>query len=385
MRVSRRVSDRPDVHGPEGKRKVLSMARTAIGGLLPALQHTSNPVLHSTSWLPCRLDRELNASDADLLHLHWVQGDMLSIEAIGRLRKPVVWTLHDCWAFCGSEHYPQNAHDCRYQLGYRPSNRPPEHGGLDLDRWCWERKRRHWRRPLQLVCPSRWLASCVEKSALLGDWPVQVIPNPLPSEIYRPWPQTLARKLFGLPAEGTLLLFGAIGGSRDPRKGWDLLEAALRDLVQSHSQLKAVVFGQSEPNDPPRLGLPVHYMGALHDDQALALLYSAADVMVVPSLMEAFGQTASEAQSCGVPVVAFNATGLPDVVEHRRTGYLANPYDPAELAHGIRWVLDNSERRQALGRQARQRAERLWNTGRIAGLYAELYREVLSSAPNPSR
>jgi len=384
VRVSRKQSDQPSIHGPKGKRAALPLARSAIGDLLQALQRTPNPVLHSPSWLPCRLDRELNASDADLLHLHWVQGEMLSIEAIGRLRKPLVWTLHDCWAFSGSEHYPSGPGDLRYQQGYHRQNRPPGHGGVDLDRWCWQRKHRNWRRPIQLVCPSRWLACCGQSSALLGHWPVRVIPYPLPTNLYRPWPQALARKLFGLPEEGPLLLFGALGGSRDPRKGWDLLEAALRQLASTLPGLQAVVFGQSQPADPPRLGLPLHYVGALHDDQSLALLYAAADVMVVPSRMDNLPQTATEAQSCGVPVVAFNATGLPDVVDHQHTGYLAEPYDPADLAHGIRWVLENPERQAALGRQARQRAEHLWNPGRITGLYAELYREVLNGLSTPS-
>jgi len=292
----------------------------------------------------------------------------------------VVWTLHDCWAFSGSEHYPQDADDCRYQQGYGTGNRPPGHCGLDLDRWCWQRKRRNWRRPLQLVSPSRWLASCVEHSALLGHWPVQVIPNPLPTEIFRPWPQPLARQLFGLPAKGPLLLFGAIGGSRDPRKGWDLLEPALRQLAQTHPQLQAVVFGQSQPADPPRLGLPLHYIGNLHDDQSLALLYSAANVMVVPSRMDNLPQTATEAQSCGVPVVAFNATGLPDVVQHQCTGYLAAPFDSADLAAGISWVLDDPGRQAALAHEAHRRAHKLWNPCRIACLYSDLYQEVLNQA-----
>lgn len=380
MRVNRKQRDQPTIHGPIGKRKALPLVRSALGDLLPPLQRTSNPVLHSPSWLPCRLDWELNASDADLLHLHWVQGEMLSIEAIGLLRKPLVWTLHDCWAFCGSEHYPAGPDDCRYRQGYLPSNRPPGHRGLDLDRWCWQRKRRHWRRPFQIVCPSHWLASCVQRSALLAHWPVQVIPYPLPTSVYQPWPQALARQLFGLPVEGPLLLFGAIGGSRDPRKGWDLLEAALRQLAQSHPQLQAVVFGQSQPADAPRLGMPVHYMGSLQDDQSLALLYSAADVMVVPSRMDNLPQTATEAQSCGVPVVGFNTSGLPDAVEHQRTGYLANAFDPADLAAGIGWVLEDSERRKFLGRQARMRAEELWNPHRIALIYTALYERVLTTA-----
>lgn len=378
MRVSRKHGDESSIHGSKGKKAALPIARSALGDLLPALQRTSNPVLHSPSWLPCRLDRELNASDADLLHLHWVQGEMLSIEAIGRLRKPMVWTLHDCWAFSGSEHYPNGPDDLRYRQGYHRHNRPPSHGGLDLDRWCWQRKRRRWRRPIQLVCPSRWLAGCVQRSALLAHWPLRVIPYPLPTNVYRPWPQALARKLFGLPETGPLLLFGAIGGSRDPRKGWDLLEAALRQLAPTLPGLQAVVFGQSEPPDPPRLGLPVHYVGPVHDDQSLALLYSAADVMVVPSRMDNLPQTATEAQSCGVPVVAFNATGLPDAVEHQRTGYLATPYDPADLAHGIGWVLEEPERHRHLAATARQRAVDLWTPKRIAGDYANLYREVLA-------
>lgn len=378
MRVSRRLADHPSIQGPQGRKAGLSMARATLGGQLSALQRSPNRILHSPSWLPCRLDRELNASDADLLHLHWLQGEMISIEAIGRLRKPLVWTLHDCWAFSGSEHYPNGLEDLRYQEGYHHHNRPPGHHGLDLDRWCWKRKRQHWRSPMQLVCPSRWLAGCVQRSELLGDWPVRVIPYPLPTAVYRPWPRALARQLFGLPVEGKLLLFGALDGSRDLRKGWDLLEAALSKLAHTVPGLQAVVFGQSEPTEPPRLGLSIHYVGALHDDQALAMLYSAADVMVVPSRLDNLPQTALEAQSCGVSVVAFNATGLPDVVEHERTGYLADPYDPADLAHGIGWVLESSERRQRLADAARQRALSLWTPRRIAGAYADLYQEVVA-------
>jgi glycosyltransferase involved in cell wall biosynthesis len=128
-----------------------------------------------------------------------------------------------------------------------------------------------------------------------------------------------------------------------------------------------VVFGQSQPADPPRLGLPLHYEGSLHDDQSLALLYSASDVMVVPSRMDNLPQT---------------ATGLPDVVEQQRTGYLASAFDPADLAAGIGWLLKDSERRECISRQARGRADELWNPHRIAPLYAALYEKVLAAAPS---
>lgn len=379
LRVAQSKSGLSSVHGPvSGLALGWSMARLACGASLQRLQLSSNPVRHSCSWLPCRLDRALNVSPADLLHLHWVQEDMLSIEAIGRLRKPCVWTLHDTWAFCGSEHYPRSLEDQRFAQGYLPSNRSSDDRGVDLDRWCWQRKRRAWRCPIQLIAPSSWMADCVRRSALMHDWPLQVIPNALPVNTYRPWPRLLARQLFGLPQEAQLVLFGAVGGAEDPRKGWDLLAAALLQLVGRFPGLQAVVCGQAEPSDPPRLGLPVHYMGRLHDDQSLAMLYSAADVVVVPSRLDNLPQMATEAQSCGVPVVAFNCGGLPDVVQHQQTGYLARPFDTADLAQGIAWVLESAERQAQLGQAARQRAVQLWSPAVVVRQHRDLYEAVLA-------
>ena len=120
--------------------------------------------------LPSGLDRELNAKGADLLHLHWLQDEFLSVEAIGRLRGPVVWTLHDTWPFCGSEHYPLDAQDQRFALGYSRGSRSRLDRGLDLDRWTWLRKGKAWRSllpRLQLIAPSRWMAEQASRSALL--------------------------------------------------------------------------------------------------------------------------------------------------------------------------------------------------------------------------
>lgn len=379
LRVAQKKSGCPSVQGPTSViGRAWSLARIALGTSLQPLQHSSNPVRHSASWLPCRLDQTLNASAVDMLHLHWVQEDFLSIEAIGRLRKPVVWTLHDTWAFCGSEHYPKSIKDVRFVKGYQPENRDPAERGLDLDRWCWHRKRRSWRRPIQLICPSAWMADCVGRSALMHDWPVCIIPNALPICTYRPWPRLMARQLFGLPVDAPLVLFGALAGSQDKRKGWDLLEAALKRLASNHDGIQAVVCGETEPANPPRLGMPIHYVGRLHDDQSLALLFSACDVVVVPSRLDNLPQMGTEAQSCGVPVVAFACGGLPDVVQHKQTGYLASPFDPQDLAHGIAWVLDSPERKARLADAAQRRAHQQWSPEVVARQHRDLYDAVLN-------
>ena len=104
--------------------------------------------------------------------------------------------------------------------------------------------------------------------------------------------------------------------------------------------------------------------------------------MIVPSRQEAFGQTASEAHACGTPVVAFRTSGLCDIVEDRITGALAEPFDPESLASAIQWVLEDPIRCRALGAAARARAERLWDPQRIAGLYADVYRQALLTRPH---
>lgn len=338
------------------------------------LQQTGNLVTHSPSVLPSGRVQAFNSSDADVLHLHWVQGEMLSIEDIGRLRKPVVWTLHDMWAFCGAEHYTD---DYRWRQGYRSDNRPAYERGFDLNRWTWQRKLRHWKRPMQIVAPSQWIADCVRESALMGDWPVTVVPNCVDTDRWKPVDQCLARTLLGLPADTPLLAFGAMGGGGDPRKGFDLLACALDHLRGEIHGLELVVFGQLAPLNPPDLGFPVHYFGHLYDDVSMRLLYSAADALVVPSRQDNLPNTAVEAQACGVPVVSFSIGGLPDIVDHERTGYLARAYSSEDLASGINWVLNKSERLVIRG-QARSSALEKFTYSRVAKLYNDVYLKSLS-------
>lgn len=369
--VDKATSDDWTVQAPTNEvRRIFSRVRPRLGGLPTHLLRTGNPILHSPSILPSGRAKSLNAGDADILHMHWVQGEMLSISEIGQLRKPVVWTLHDMWAFCGAEHYTE---DYRWREGYRKNNRPSYESGFDLNRWTWQRKRKYWLRPIHIVTPSNWLAKCVRESALMQDWPLSVIPNPIDTERWNPIEQALARKLLGLPKDIPLVLFGAMGGDRDPRKGFDLLKVALKSLYNETPELQLVVFGQSQPRAAPDLRFPIHYAGHLHDDLTLRVLYSAATVMVVPSRQEVFGQTASEAHACGTPVVGFDACGLPDIVVHEKTGYLARAFDAEDLAKGIHWVVSNFQRRNQLGKNARAHAVTRFESKVIARKYIETY------------
>ena len=358
------------VHGPQTIfAKALKRIRAPMVAPIRRALNTTNLALHSPAVLRSSLVKRINKSDADLVHLHWVQGEMLSVADIGRIDKPIVWTLHDMWAFCGAEHYTQ---DLRWRDGYHRNNRPSYESGFDLNRWTWERKRRHWQKPFNIVGDSNWLTKSAAQSALLKDMPNRFIYYPLDTEKWKPMSTCAARELLGLPMDVPLLGFGAMGGGRDPRKGFDLLLKALEHLRGEIDGLELVIFGQLAPRSPPDIGFRLHYSGHLHDDLSLRVLYNAVDALVVPSRQEAFGQTASEAHACGTPVVAFDIGGLPDTVMHKKSGYLARALDTDDLASGIKWVLANSQDRR-LGVEARNIAKARFSPCRIAAQYLDVY------------
>lgn len=364
MLVGQKNSDLPTVDVNNSKLgRLKKLAKQEISRRITSWQRASGT--HSLGLFASGLVNKVNSSDVDLVNLHWVGGEFLSVEDIGKFKKPVVWTLHDMWAFCGAEHYAQ---DDSWQDGY--ANRKP----WDLDKWVWQRKRKSWTRPISMITPSAWLADCVTASKLMSGWQVHTIPYPLDTVIFQPRDRVFCRNLLGLPPDKKLILFGAIGGTKDQRKGWDLLEPALGKLSASIDHVAGVIFGQSEPLHPPNLGLPLYWMGYLQDEITLSLLYSAVDVMVVPSRQDNLPQTSTESQTCGCPVVAFNVGGLPSAVKHRQTGYLAQPFDVDDLAHGIGWVL--GEHWQELSTRARTRAVSLWSPDRVAEQYLAVYERV---------
>jgi glycosyltransferase involved in cell wall biosynthesis len=320
----------------------------------------------------------VNALGPDVINLHYVAEGFVPIRALEAFAKPIVWTLHDSWAFTGGCHLPGDCTRYRESCGACPilgSGR-----SADLSRLIWRTKEASWRDlDMTIVTDSTWLAGCVRESSLFKGRRVEAINPGLSLTRFRPIDRSTARSLLSLPTDRRLILFGAMHGTSDPNKGFQFLQPAIQALSRTDWQIRAelVVFGSSAPRTPPALGMKTHYVGRLHDDVSLSLLYSAADVMVVPSVRESFGQTASEAMACGTPVVAFGATGLLDILDHQRNGYLATPYDPEDLARGIAWVLSRDEEgSRALSRSARAKAESAFSIQDMARKYLDLFRDI---------
>lgn len=344
--------------------------------------HTENPIVHSFGQVSAGVVAELNQSSADVLNLHWIP-KLLSIEDIGQLRKPIVWTLHDMWPFCGGEHYTPDDLNARFKHGYLPSNRPATERGPDLNRQTWEAKRVAWQsQRFAFVCPSNWMANCVRQSALFCDAPVtiHVVPNPLDTDqLWRPIDKKFARRQLGLEPSRQYVLAGSAGGM-SKNKGEDLLPEVMRHLqAQSNEAVELIVFGRYSPASHEHWGCKVHWMGPVHDDAVMATIYSAADVMIVPSRQDNLPNTAVEAMACGTPVAAFNLGGLPDIIDHRRTGWLAKPEDVLDLSQGVAWSLNDKTRLQVLSVAARDSAVKKFSPKEVVKQYVAVYAAAIVS------
>ena len=387
MLVQKKESNEPEIITPYSSKmkKIIPILRPYVNSIVQKLQHTENPILHSSNVLPSGLHKMINSSDADIVHLHWINGEMISIKEIAKIKKPIVWTLHDMWVFSGAEHCDDLENSGRFKGGYTKENRPETYSKLDIDRWTWLRKKKHWQNiKFNFVTPSTWLANCLSESKLFKGQQATVIPNGLDTTVFKPTDKRIAREILNLPVSKKIVLYGAMGAESNPIKGYQKLTEAKKILYKNKDiqDVYFLVFGNDYRKTEQTEGFTTQYLGGIDDNITLSLVYSAADVMVVPSLMEAFGQTASEAMACGTPVVAFNATGLKDIVDHKKNGYLAEPYDSEDLARGIKWILENEKREKELGINARNKVENDFNIEKVSKQYISLYRKILGFRKN---
>ena len=379
MLVQGKYSGDRTVIGSESKlSKGMALVKPVVDALPFAPFRTPKASSYSTQWLPDRLLPQINSIAPDVINLHWIKGGFLQIETIAKLRQPVVWTLHDMWAMTGGCHYTQGCTRYTRACGACPQLNSTKE--WDLTRWVWQRKAKAWKnQKITIVTPSKWLAKCASESSLFKNSRIEVIPNGIDLERYQPVDKKLARKLLQLPEDKKIVLFGAIGATSLPRKGFSLLLSTLQKLSQTSSQsqeIELVVFGSFEPLDPPNFGFNTRYLGKLNDDVSLNLLYAAADVFVAPSLQDNFPNTILEAFACGTPCAAFNIGGIPDAVDHRKNGYLAQAFDTDELASGINWILEDRDRHETLSRQARTKVEQNFTLEIQAAKYLRVFQSL---------
>lgn len=319
---------------------------------------------------------------ADILHLHWINQGFLSLNNIRQLAdlgKPIVWTLHDMWGFTGGCHYSRGCTRYEQSCGNCPCLRWP--GPRDLSNRIWRAKKRLLPASIQYVTCSRWLATIAQGSGLLHNAAVEAIPNPIDTELFKPGTRAAIaafRQLHSIAPNGRVILFVAMKIS-EQRKGFHHLQNALH-LVKKRmpdAPITVMVLGNAEEGIREALPYPVHLLGMIRDQAALAAAYAAADLFVIPSLEDNLPNTVMEAIACGTPVAGFRTGGIPEMAEHLQHGFIAPPGDEQQLADGIEYILQLPENEYAgMRSKARQKALNAYAEPVIAARYFDLYRQV---------
>ena len=350
-----------------------------------ALFKSSEPGLHSVAAARSGLPRELANRRTNIAHLHWIGDSTVSIEEVQKIPFPVVWTAHDMWLINGAEHYSTGT---RKIEGYKKTNRPGGEKGPDINRWTWERKRKNWKDQFTVVSPSRWLAREIEQSPLSENWDVSVIPYPINADFWRPAPKSQARKILGVAEDALLLLFGAEKGLRADQKGGDHIEKIIAGLSSQFGRSRPLVvgvFGRGDNSLKTSLA-EIRDFSYIDDDQMLVLMYSAADLTVVPSKIDNAPLTISESMACGTPVAAYDHYGPAELIAHGKTGILSDPLLPIELGKNIgRHLSENKSVLKSYGEQARAFVERELNYKKIGTSYIETYEYTLNGSQNRVR
>lgn len=310
--------------------------------LLPETQASMG--LFSSARFGFDISKHKSIKHADVIYIHWINHCFLSLRDMEKLcqtGKQIVIYMHDMWHATGGCHhsfdcirYTENCDNCPFFATKNDIATKQLQHKIDLFTKYPNAK---------IIAPSSWLTECVKNSTVFKAHHIYTIPNPIDTTLFKPDDKQASRRALSLPLDKKIICFGADAGTSNPYKGWSFLLDALHKIQQSKEDIEILVFG-SEPNTQIENSLPykAHFTGKITDTQKLLDTYNAADVFISPSLADNFPNVIVEAMACGVPVVGFNVGGIPDLIEHKVTGYLAKYKDVNDLAQGIDFLISTN-------------------------------------------
>ena len=362
-------------------RKISTFANNLFHPILKRLPNpfrfqSTNAILHTTN-LKSETDiKWINNSDFDIINLHWISG-AISIKDISKIIKPIVWTMHDSWPCCGAEHHPNILEaDTRWKEGYYKNNKPKTTKGVDLCRKVWNKKKKYLgNKKITFIAPSKWEYEVLKSSSLFGHCECKLIPNIINHSVFCPKDKKSIRNIFNIPNDKIILGFGAAYDIDNPKsmKGSYYLLDALQNL-KNQDRYFIIIFGPASDAFTNKIQIPFFASGFISNPIILASLYNACDCVINPSLIENLPTTCLESICCGVPVVAFDVGGTSDIVVHKQTGYLANPYKSEQIAEGIEWCIQKKEK---LYNNCIEKSLTDFNTEKTVDAIINVYKEML--------
>jgi glycosyltransferase involved in cell wall biosynthesis len=326
--------------------------------------------IQSCSLFQTNFYKFINSSSYDIINLHWICAETMSIEDIGKVKKPIVWTLHDMWPFTKTEHFTFN-NDWKTIIDKKKNNI-----SSFIQKIVLRRKLLNWKKKnFYIVGVSDWISNCAKKSLLFRNNKIVTIGNTLDFNFWKPIDKVSCKKYFNIPFNVKVFGHGSLGKSNQLLKGRDLLEKALE--ISNFKKTKAVILNFGDTNLNLNSEIKVINLGKLMSDKDILFFYNSLDFFINSSRLESFGQTALEANSCGVPVLCFNTSGLKDIIKNKKNGLCIENFNINKFAKGLNFFLNiNKSDYKKMSNFSRKHVLKKFSYNAISKKYMNLYSEI---------
>jgi glycosyltransferase involved in cell wall biosynthesis len=276
----------------------------------------------------------INKLDIDILHMHWINNELISIEEISKIKKPIIWTFHDMWPMCGTEHYSAYK---RYIYGYSSKNK--NFLGFDFEKYIWNKKKKFFKKNITIVTPSLWLKKKVLSSYIFKNKKTYLIRNPINTKLWIPNLRIIKKK------ETIKLLFCGTYFISDSRKGFYSLINNLNEHSSGYN-FELYTIGDKLP---PGLNnnFIIKELSYTDNEKKLISHFSKCDALLLPSISDNFPNVGIEALSVGIPVISLKNNGIKEVIKNKRNGLLLSSFNKKNLKNALDWVKKNRYKKYA--------------------------------------
>lgn len=320
--------------------------------------------------------------EADVIHLHWINQGMLSarnLKKILRSGKRIVWTMHDQWCSTGICHSTGDCNKFQTHCAECPVLQTSKK--KDLAWRTFEKKKELFAaRNITFVTCSQWLKRIASSGALFEHQHVIDIPNPIDTEVFTPLDKTVCRQALNLPLDKRLILVGAVNVT-DYRKGIEYMVKSINRLLEAAEfaqNTEVVCMGNGAASLQALLHCKVHPLHYIKEEAVLRQVYSAADIFFTPSLFENLPNMIMEAMACGTPCIGFNVGGIPEMIDHKKNGYVAEYKSTEDLVRGLKTLLAlPQDTYRQYSENARKKVMDCYSEEAVAQRYQEAYRMAI--------
>ena len=333
--------------------------------------NNTNPLI-SLNIMPSNWSNKINKNNYDLVNFHWIGNETISLNDIAKIKKKIIFTLHDCWAFQSIEHYPTK------NIGkYLINNKNLE---LNLFENIFFSKKLKIFKNINVVTPSNWMANLAKNSKILKNSKIEVIPNPVNTKIFKLLNKKKCKKFFNLK-EKKIILFGSAAPLYNPAKNFECVINIVNNLKKQNKfkDCQLVIYGAYDEEILSKIKFNYKHVGFINDERKLAKLNNCADVFLQPSKIDNLPQTAIESIACGTPVVSFNIGGMKDIVDNNKNGFLVKPFNEKDYLNKVIKLLNlDSKKKREIKKYCYSKALRLWSQKVVGLKYKNFYKKVIN-------